>query len=113
MSTIKVQTQTLQQAANAWGHSLQSSAPFSTALAEQPGVSNISVGPDDAASHALVSATADWPSIYVARYNQRETLAEQFVAGCGGAAQIFTQSDQTGANQISTAAPSAAGPALV
>jgi hypothetical protein len=95
-------------AADQWASYLP---PFNPTLSEELGVSNVpSVGAQDAASQAVLTATGPWAGIYNARFNERAALAQNFVAACGGAAQIFTGADGSGGTQIARAAP---GPIMV
>jgi hypothetical protein len=106
-STVLANIGALPGAADKWASFVP---PFDPKLSVPLDGANPSIGAQDAASQAVVTATADWPNSYNARYNQREALAKQFVAACGGAAQIFSQADEGGGTQVASAAPS--GPIL-
>jgi hypothetical protein len=107
---VLVDTQTLPQAANNWATLLP---PFDSVLAEPFGLPGEFSSSTDVATQAAQQGIANWPGIYVARYNQRDTLAENFVITCGGTANVFTMADKTGANGISTVTPGATGPTLM
>jgi hypothetical protein len=103
---ILVQPESLPQAAAQWAALLP---PYAPILAEQLGVLGIGNDSYDLAGQAVVSATNDWPNIYNARFNQRQTKAEDFVTACDGTSSTFVSTDQDGADDIS----SATGPTLV
>jgi hypothetical protein len=103
---ILVQPESLPQVAAQWAALLPPHAPI---LSEQLGVPGLEIDSYDLAGQAVVSATTDWPNIYNARFNQRQTKAEDFVTACDGTSSMFVNTDQDDADDIS----GAAGPTLV
>jgi hypothetical protein len=95
---VQADTETLPQVAAQWVASL----PAIPAAPQVPAYA-------DAASSAVASTMADWPSIQAARTAQRQTAADEFVAAVERTSMAFGATDNGGASTIS----SAVGPTLI